>query len=224
MTTYLYGRDVKNKTIVLKVIKEDGSVVEESFRLFEAMDHCFNTGMKAMAGRLIFGDQVVTKAVNITFQNWDTFCAVIDQLVWRQLDIHEQNLLNGEVKDPTCMVDLMIQSKSYEGNVEKISNDMIIAMIGGTDTSRNTTITTLCHLTKSKLSRDKVRKEIEQAINKHSIENVLDMTHQHTNLADYEYLDRVISECLRINPPVPNTEEFRFARDCQLGKYKFKAN
>lgn len=67
MTTYLYGRNVKNKTIVLKAIKDDGSVVEETMRLFEAMDHCFNTGMKAMTGRLFFGDKVVTKAVQITF-------------------------------------------------------------------------------------------------------------------------------------------------------------
>jgi hypothetical protein len=78
MTTYLYGRDVRNKTIELKVIKGDGSVVKETMRLFEAMDHCFMTGMKAITGRLFFGDKVMTKAVDVTFQNWDTFCAVID--------------------------------------------------------------------------------------------------------------------------------------------------
>lgn len=34
----------------------------------------------------------------------------------------------------------------------------------------------------------------------------------------------VILECLRFNPPVPNTEEFRFTQDCKLGKFNFKAN
>lgn len=159
MTTYLYGRDVKDKRITMKVLKEDGSVIMESMRLFEAMDHCFNTGMKAMIGRLVFGDKQITKAVQVTFENWEIFCAEIDKLVLQQLNAKEMN--KGEEKEAECLIDLMLQSDAYKDDVEKISNDMIISMIGGTDTSRNTTITSLCHLTKSKLSREKVRAEIE---------------------------------------------------------------
>jgi len=46
-------------------------------------------------------------------------------------------------------------------------------MIAGTDTSRNTVITSLSHLAKNKSSREKVRAEIESFLNAKEMKNPL---------------------------------------------------
>lgn len=40
--------------------------------------------------------------------------------------------------------------------------------------------------------------------------------------ADFAFLNQVINECLRFSVPLPVTDEFRAAKECTLGGYKFK--
>lgn len=67
----------------------------------------------------------------------------------------------GEDYEPQCLIDIMLDSEIYENNVVKIANDVAIAMFAATDTSKNTTIMGLCHLTKNSVSLDRVRSEVE---------------------------------------------------------------
>ena len=60
-------------------------------------------------------------------------------------------------------------SDVYEGNVTRITNDLIFAILAATDTSRNTSIVTLCQLAKDIASRDKVRAEISNCLAKHKM-------------------------------------------------------
>lgn len=63
----------------------------------------------------------------------------------------------------------------YHNNPEKIGNDIIMAMILATDTSRNTVITSLSHLAKDKLSTEKVRAEVESFLNARDMKNPLEI-------------------------------------------------
>jgi len=74
--------------------------------------------------------------------------------------------------DPNSVVEILLQSDVYKDDVTKISNDLIMALLAGTDTSRNTTITTLCHLTKNKEHRERVREEIEEHCDKELIDDI----------------------------------------------------
>lgn len=105
-----------------------------------------------------------------------------------------------------------------------MANDLIIAMIAGTETTRNTTIISLCHLIKDKLSKKRSRAEIKKSMEKYKVEKVIDMTHKHTGQGDFEFLNWVINESMRFNPPAPATEEFRITKDCKLGPYTFYKN
>ena len=87
-----------------------------------------------------------------------------------------------------CLIDLMITSEVYENDVKKISNDIIMAMIGATDTSRNMTFYALCHLTKDAKSKERVRNEIKKGLANQNLTDVLKLSHKYTTAADFEYL------------------------------------
>lgn len=81
ITTFLYGKNVKNQKTQMKVIREDGTVYEQTMTCFQAIDTCLNTASQAMMGRLFFGDQQVTQTVQISFQNWENLCQMVDSFV-----------------------------------------------------------------------------------------------------------------------------------------------
>lgn len=110
----------------------------------------------------MFGDYKVTKSVTISFDNWDKLCSMIDNFVLKQMKIFEEQ--DKKDQKPKCFIDLMLQSDVYGGNVTKIANDMIVAMIAANETSRNTTINTICHLIKSKESMARTRNEISKSL------------------------------------------------------------
>lgn len=45
---------------------------------------------------------------------------------------------------PSSLLDLLLMSEVYEQNVTKITNELVIAMLAATETSRNASIFTLC--------------------------------------------------------------------------------
>lgn len=98
---------------------------------------------------------------------------------------------------------------------------MIIAILAGTETSRNVTITAMSHLIKDKLSMQRTRDEIKNSMQKYCVENVLKLGHKFTGQADFEFLNRVISESMRYNPPGHHTDVYKILEDCKLGKYNF---
>lgn len=100
----------------------------------------------------------------------------------------------------------MLTSEVYGTDVKKISNDVIMAMLGATDTSRNITFLALCHLTKNAKSKESVRNEIKKGLEKQNLTDVLKLSHKCTTATDFDYLHKVINECLRYNPPVNTTD------------------
>ena len=72
----------------------------------------------------------------------------------------------------------MLASDVYTSDLKKLSNDMIMAMRGGTDTSRNATLIALCHLTKNAQSRERVRFEVSKCLEKHGLSDVSKLGHK----------------------------------------------
>ena len=88
-------------------------------------------------------------------------------------------------------------------------------MIGATDTSRNTTIFALIHLFKSNNKfTSLILKEIDTNLNN---QNKIDCTskgdinnieHKLLTAQHFPQLHCVINEALRLNPPLPTTDEY----------------
>ena len=87
-----------------------------------------------------------------------------------------------------------------------MSNDVINAMIAGTDTSRNVTIFLVTSLVKNKANKQRVRDEIVKSMEKQNIGDVLDMGHKELNPSDFEYLNWAINESMRLNPTILASE------------------
>ena len=73
----------------------------------------------------------------------------MEGLVEKQIELF---MKKKEDSDPTCLVNILLSSDVYKNDINKISNDMIIGMFAATDTSRNTTIISMCHLIKNAVS------------------------------------------------------------------------
>lgn len=58
----------------------------------------------------------------------------------------------------------MLQSEVYRENPKIITSDLLLAMLGALETSRNITFMALCHLIKNDQAREKVRTEIYESI------------------------------------------------------------
>lgn len=69
---------------------------------------------------------------------------MLASIVQKQIEIKSAK---DDDTEPTCLIDIMLESEVYQGNPAKIVNDLVIGMLAGTDTSRNTVITTLSYLT-----------------------------------------------------------------------------
>ena len=121
----------------------------------------------------------------------------------------------------------MRASEVYGDDVPKIANDVIMAILGGTDTGRNSVLISLCHLIKNASSRERVRNEINQSLKKNNVNDVIDLTHKHiggiaagtSSTADFGFLNQVIHESLRFNTPLKQSDEYRTTRECTLGGY-----
>lgn len=185
---------------------------------FKALETCVDTAIYAVMGRSIFQDVQVTKGVQISFSNWNQFCSLIDSFVEQKMKSYQ----NREDKDAkaTCFVDIMLQEDVYKGNVQKMANDLMVAMLAGTDTSKNVTILLLNHLIKIKANRQRVRDEIEKTMEKYKISEVMNMGHKQLGQSDLQYLWWAINESMRYNPVAVASEEYIMLQDCQLGKFK----
>ena len=90
-------------------------------------------------------------------------------------------IAKGRAKDDavsTCLIDIMLSSDIYKDNLEILVNDLIILKIAGTDTSRNTVTTALCHLAKNSMSREKVRSEIAECMKRHGTDEVMKLGYE----------------------------------------------
>ena len=104
-----------------------------------------------------------------------------------------------------------------------MTNDLIMSKIAATDTSRNTAIIALCHLIKNLTSREKVRAEISACMHNCGASHVMDLASDKLmNETSFVFLNQVISESLRFNPPAPFSDLYQIQWDCKLGNFEFK--
>lgn len=120
-----------------------------------------------------------------------------------------------------CFLDVLLDSEVYSQNIEKISNDIVIVLSAATDTSRNTITIVLSHFAKNKASSERARAEIDALMKKKGITDILKAEHNQVNADELPHLYRVIDECMRVNPPLPTTEEFIVLKDCNMGGINF---
>ena len=159
------------------------------------------------------------KSQRVALDNWERLREMIDGIVEERLDKYSRGEQNG---DPDCLLELLMMSDVYQGSVRKIANELMIGMLASNETSRNTSVFAICHMTKQHHHRSMVQEEIRNCLSKYGLASSSDLTHKHTMPSDLEFLSWVISETLRFNPPIPSTEQFIVTKDCRLGKYDVK--
>lgn len=87
---YLFGDDVVEKEVTMQVIKKDGTVVKENQKIFRALDTCLHSAGECYLARRIFGDNPMTKGLQISFSNWDQLCKMIDEIVIKRKIIFDE--------------------------------------------------------------------------------------------------------------------------------------
>lgn len=203
------------------VAQADKNVIEESQGVFAAMNTCFDTALVAVDMRMLLGETRTTHKQRVSLDNWLRFCEMLDGIVEKRKETFFKDKDSDDLQ-PSSLLDLLLMSEVYEQNVTKITNELVIAMLAATETSRNASIFTLCQLTKKKDFRNKVRDEVKASLTKYGLSSAIELTHKHTTSQDLEFLSWMINETLRFNAPAPTTELYEVQRNCQLGQYQFR--
>lgn len=124
-------------------------------KFFEAFENCMKFAVTAMADKFAVGERPWTTRMKCTMENYQNLEKFIDDIVVQKMKGFEKDT------DPNSVMEFLLASEVYRDDIVKISNDLIVAILAGTDTSRNNTITTLCHLAKKSDDRERVREEIK---------------------------------------------------------------
>jgi len=117
----------------------------------------------------------------------------------------------------------MLQEDVYKGEPIKMANDLFILIFGALDTSRNAIIFTMSYFIKNKASRDKVLDEVAAYAQMKNIDRGAQMNPTKDEVAkNFKFLNRCVSESLRMNPPGPITEQYIIKDDVEFDGIKWK--
>ena len=108
---------------------------------------------------------------------------------------------------------------------------MVDFFMAGSETTRNGTATIMGHFSTDPESVKRVRDEFKKVVEENdtmfaSFNNMKDYLSEacsYDNLQELTYLNMVVSEALRFEPPVPHGSESTLSQDCKIGKYHVKA-
>ena len=186
--------DIQNdeESLLLKRVKEvfRGSRIVDILRQFP-----FGMFMLSVLGELRRERSYFEKiASEIVYQRRKSGNLGIEDLMQLMLTAHEQ--FNGDGV-----------SKLTD---EEIIGQCLIFLFAGYETSSNTLGYISYHLALNQEVQDKLREEIRSAVRRNPDSTLYDLAHS------IEYLDCVISETLRLNPPLA-----QFKREC-VDDYDFK--
>jgi len=115
---------------------------------------------------------------------------------------------------PTSLIEILLESDIYNDEVTIIANDVILMMMAATDTSRNGSIIALSHLMKNSKSKQRVRDEIRDFCDRENIpESETSLNPSSNDIKQFTFLQNVIKESFRFNPPVPNVDDYEILED-----------
>lgn len=98
---------------------------------------------------------------------------------------------------------------------------MILGLIAATDTSRNTVITTLSHLSKNKAAKEKLRAEIDSTLTKRDISDILKQGTADIKQDEFVYLNMLINEAMRFQNSATFTDMYVVQKNCRAGGINF---
>lgn len=194
----------------MKVLNKEGNVDNQEMNLFQALAQATRTGTQALLPNLVLGKRQITQSQKVYNYNWNVICDMIDSIVQKQVEI-KSTKSDADVAELTCLIDIMLESEVYQNDPTKITSDLIFGLNAGMDTSKNTSITTICHLAKNKVSKEKVRLEIERSLRKKFNETNGDiLQHNHADLKNdqFDYLNMLVKESLRFQTPIQFTDAY----------------
>ena len=125
---------------------------------------------------MIFGESKLFAVGKASIDNWENICEFVKKVVEDQIKTSKAKVIDEGTS--TCIINLMLTSDVYKENIDAMINDLIMVMLAANDTSRNTTITALCHLAKNSTSTFKVRSEISACMTKYGIEQNMKLSHK----------------------------------------------
>jgi cytochrome P450 family 4 len=101
------------------------------------------------------------------------------------------------IKKKACLLDVLLQSSvnDVQLTTDEISEEVDIFMIGGHDTTTNVVSFALYFLATHPEAQEKVVREIEKIIGDEEL--------TFKSIQQFQYLDLVIKETMRLHPPVP---------------------
>lgn len=103
----------------------------------------------------------------IALDNWERLRELIDGIVTERLDRFEKQQKDNAKTDPDCLLELLMMSDVYQGDVRRIANELIMGMLAANETSRNTSVFSICYMTKQKEHRSMVQEEIRECLKRH---------------------------------------------------------
>ena len=219
---YIFGKNISTDKLTVNVINLDDTIHKKTLPVLEAIENIVGLGLKTVADRMLYGvKSELTHRLKCNMDNWRTVIQWIDNIVKNYLEEHSKKANKDE--DPTSVIDIMLQEDVYKGEPIKMANDLFILIFGALDTSRNAIIFTMSYFIKNKASRDKVLDEVAAYAQMKNIDRGAQMNPTKDEVAkNFKFLNRCVSESLRMNPPGPITEQYVIKDDVEFDGIKWK--
>ncbi|XP_038723277.1 cytochrome P450 81E8-like [Tripterygium wilfordii] len=137
----------------------------------------------------------------------------MDSLLQGLIDEHRSKRESSESMNTMIGHLLSLQEEQPEYYTDRIVKGLILIMlIAGTDTSAKTLESAMSNLVNNSEVLKKARAELDDQVGQ-------DRLIEESDLTNLPYLQNIVSETLRLNPPAPLLVPHNASKDCSIGGY-----
>ncbi|EAR91921.1 cytochrome P450 family monooxygenase (macronuclear) [Tetrahymena thermophila SB210] len=132
--------------------------------------------------------------------------------------LYKYNFLDQYLKE-------ILLNKNQDIREENIIDNFLALLFAGTDTTGNMVGTSIFYLSQNPEIQNKARDEVIELLRKnHQCNKMQDLYEQMTfeDITNFNYLNSVLKESLRLIPPAVNVFPRKVIKDLQIGKFQLK--
>ena len=169
-----------------------------------------------------------TVALRSKLRQIDANCRAVRSVIHDFIRKRRSGEKQSSVREAADLLSLFMANPT-EFPDEVIVDEIMDFFVAGAQTTQLTTQTIIGHFATDTESLEEVRREFREQIAENSERNgsaLVDYLGKVVTLADcqeLDYLNMVICEALRVNPPVPSSSMYTVTKDTKLGRYNFRA-